>query len=438
MRAVAPTRTVYVGATSWRMSTAMSSDATHVSADAADEPEVPAPAARLRLALFLAAVGWYLPFAAVSTVLLPARLAQLDPAGKTLHLGVITGVAAVIALVANIGFGMASDRTRSRFGRRSPWIVGGALGASFALFAASLAGSVPALALSWWVFSAALNAFLAPLIAVIADRVPQRSRGTASAVYGGGLIVGQVLGSVVGSVFLADPEGGLGIVPGVIAVTGVVVVILAPDNPWTGGRPEPVALARTLSALTIRDFSWVLVGRLLLMTAVAMILGFQLFILTDYIGLGAVEAKEVLVIAGLLTGALALAATLLFGIVSDRLDRRRIPVLLAALLVAGGALIPIMVPTVAGFLVFVAIAALGYGGYQAVDTALMTDVLPSASDRARDLGILNVANAGGQTLGPALVPLVLAMAGGYPAVFGAAVVAAALAALCMLPIRLTR
>ena len=181
-------------------------------------------------------MGWYLPFAAVSTVLLPARLAQLDPAGKTLHLGVITGVAAVIALVASIGFGMASDRTRSRFGRRSPWIVGGALGASFALFAASLAGSVPALALSWWVFSAALNAFLAPLIAVIADRVPWRSQGTASAVYGSGLIVGQVLGSVVGSVFLADPEGGLGIVPGVIAVTGAVVVILAPDRPWTGGR----------------------------------------------------------------------------------------------------------------------------------------------------------------------------------------------------------
>lgn len=44
------------------------------------------------------------------------------------------------------------------------------------------------------------------------------------------------------------------------------------------------------------------------MTAVAMILGFQLFILTDYIGLGAVEAKEVLVIAGLLIGTLALAA----------------------------------------------------------------------------------------------------------------------------------
>lgn len=297
---------------------------------------------------------------------------------------------------------------------------------------------MPALALSWWVFSAALNAFLAPLIAVIADRVPRRSRGTASAVYGGGLIVGQVLGSVVGSVFLSDPEGGLGIVPGVIAVTGVIVTILAPDSPWTGDRPEPVTLAHTLSALSIRDFSWVLAGRLLLMTAVAMILGFQLFILTDYIGLGAVEAREVLVGAGLLIGALAFAATLLFGIVSDRLDRRRIPVLLAALLVAGGALIPIVAPTVAGFLVFVAIAALGYGGYQAVDTALMTEVLPSASDRARDLGILNVANAGGQALGPALVPLVLAMAGGYPAVFGAAVVAAALAALCMLPIRSTR
>ena len=48
------------------------------------------------------------------------------------------------------------------------------------------------------------------------------------------------------------------------------------------------------------------------------------------------------------------------------------------------------------------ILGIGYGVYLAVDFALITQVLPRAGDRARDLGVINIANALPQVLAPAI------------------------------------
>ena len=50
---------------------------------------------------------------------------------------------------------------------------------------------------------------------------------------------------------------------------------------------------------------------------------------------------------------------------------------------------------------FATVGGLAFGIYYAVDAALMSEVLPSSESRARDLGILNMANTGGQVLAPA-------------------------------------
>ena len=47
------------------------------------------------------------------------------------------------------------------------------------------------------------------------------------------------------------------------------------------------------------------------------------------------------------------------------------------------------------------IAGLGFGMFQAVDTALMSEVLPSAKSFAKDLGVVNIAATLPQTLAPA-------------------------------------
>ena len=57
-------------------------------------------------------------------------------------------------------------------------------------------------------------------------------------------------------------------------------------------------------------------------------------------------------------------------------------------------------PTVTSALISIGIAGLGIGTYLAVDQALMTQVLPNKADAGKDLGVLNVAQAGGQVLAP--------------------------------------
>jgi MFS family permease len=85
-----------------------------------------------------------------------------------------------------------------------------------------------------------------------------------------------------------------------------------------------------------------------------------------------------------------------------------------------------------------AILGIGYGWYLAVDQALITQVLPTAGDRARDLGVINIANSMPQVLAPVLCALFVTQLGGYPALYLATAVITLLGALAVLPIKSVR
>jgi MFS family permease len=63
------------------------------------------------------------------------------------------------------------------------------------------------------------------------------------------------------------------------------------------------------------------------------------------------------------------------------------------------------------------ILAVGFGTYTAVDFAMITQVLPEALDRAKDLGVINIANALPQVLAPGVAAVVLSAGLGYSALY---------------------
>jgi MFS family permease len=63
---------------------------------------------------------------------------------------------------------------------------------------------------------------------------------------------------------------------------------------------------------------------------------------------------------------------------------------------------------------------LGFGVYVAVDVALITQVLPAAASRARDLGVLNIANTLPQLVGPVVAATLISQVGGYRGLFAGA------------------
>ena len=69
-------------------------------------------------------------------------------------------------------------------------------------------------------------------------------------------------------------------------------------------------------------------------------------------------------------------------------------------------------PAWSGALVAAAALGIGFGAYSAVDFALLTQVLPAARDRGKDLGVLNIASSLPQVLAPVIAaPIVTGLAG---------------------------
>ncbi|MBI2244924.1 MAG: MFS transporter, partial [Nocardioides sp.] len=103
------------------------------------------------------------------------------------------------------------------------------------------------------------------------------------------------------------------------------------------------------------------------------------------------------------------------GVWSDRTGKRKVFVIwsgvvgsLASLLLAVGQTWPAAVAAAV-------LMGVGYGIYTSVDFALITQVLPGAEDRAKDLGVINIANALPQVFAPfiaAVILLVVEAAGG--------------------------
>ncbi|WP_220139790.1 MFS transporter [Nocardia huaxiensis] len=375
-------------------------------------------------------------YVGVASVLLPLQIERLDPASKVANLGLVAGVAAIFATVFNPVAGALSDRS----GRRNPWILGGGLAAIAAMALLGAMNTVLLVAIAWCLGQAVMNIYQAAITSVVPDRVPFTRRGVASAAVGLGLPVGSIIGVLVASGLSDHPRAGYFVLGVLVAVAAVVFTAGARERRMPPRQPVPLRdqAAAFLSVLRERDFRWAFIGRALLVLGYFAVTGYQLYILQDHIRLP--ESLEPEDAVAILTpiGALTMAvSTVIGGVLSDRLNRRKPFVAISSLLAAVALLIPLITPTWPGMLAFAAVNGVAFGCFMAVDTALVTMVLPRAEDAARDMGVLNVANAGPQILGPFVASAVVSV-GGYPPLFLVGGLLAILGAAAVAPIRSVR
>ena len=114
------------------------------------------------------------------------------------------------------------------------------------------------------------------------------------------------------------------------------------------------------------------------------------------------------------------ASTVVFGLWSDRLQRRKVFVTVSGVVTGVGALILALVPTWPGAIAGAVVFGIGYGVYLSVDFALCTQVLPAAQARAKDLGVINIAVALPQVFAPFVGSFLVAYAGGYVTLYAVA------------------
>ncbi len=409
-----------------------------------EEPRFTTDRVRLAVAIILGNLLWLAPFVAGISVLVPARLEIIAPDQKVAAIATLSIAGSLVALVANIMFGAFSDRTRSRMGRRTPWMILGSVVTALALYGLTVVDSVMGLVTLWCVFQFFLNAIVAPLVAIIPDRVPERLRGTFSAVYGVGSTVGSGVAGVVASRFVTDPNTGLIVAAVAVLLSGPVVALIAPDRSNKGDPKPPFDRAAILHSFSFptrncRDFYLALVGKLLFVLAMYSITGYELYILTDYFGLAAGGASAMIATVATIQTFGSLVAGMVSGPLSDKFDRRKAPVVAASLLLAVALVVLFAWKSPTAMIVFAVLGlGLAFGVFNSVDQALNYRVLPDPEVAAKDLGILNMASTGGQILGPVVMSLAITSLGGYRTGFIIASGIALLSALIVAQVRSTR
>src|SRR3954454_1572112 len=120
----------------------------------------------------LAYASLWLALLTPAIITLALRVRQLAPGNAAEPISRVLMAGAVVALVSNPIFGALSDSTRSRFGRRRPWLVGGMLCGAAALLIIARADSVPFVLVGWCLAQLAFNAVLAAMVAILPEQVP--------------------------------------------------------------------------------------------------------------------------------------------------------------------------------------------------------------------------------------------------------------------------
>ncbi len=389
--------------------------------DALAEPLVSVPRSWVAW-VTLAGLGLWAGFFGPIQVLLAQQAQLVSPGHKELVFGVVTGVGSAVSVVANPLFGALSDRTTSRFGRRVPWVVAGGLLGALALVLLAQATSVLVMALAWSLAQASLNAMFAALTATVPDLVPIRERG----VVGGWVAVSQTLGIVAG-VGIATVTGG--IAAGYYATAAAVVVLAVPYVLRSRDVVLPKAL-RPVFSLTefVRgfwisprrhpDFAWAWLTRFLVNFGNSLGTLLLYFYLQDAVGYG--DPESGVLVLTVVYAVFIVASTVVFGLWSDRLQRRKVFVTVSGVVTGVGALILALVPTWPGAIAGAVVFGIGYGVYLSVDFALCTQVLPAAQARAKDLGVINIAVALPQVFAPFVGSFLVAYAGGYVTLYAVA------------------
>lgn len=349
---------------------------------------------RFLLLYALASAGGFVAYVPFLTLLLPVKMAAAAGDARIEWLATATLLGAIAASVGNVGFGWASDVTRSR----SPWIAAGLVVTIMTYAVMHAVSSPPMIVAAMVAWQLALNMLLSPLAALAADQVPDRQKGLLGGLLGAGPPVGALAGVVVTLSAFDSEAGQIGLICGLVAT--MVVPVLVFGN--MGGRivaqmPPPQAAERRLRRI---DLALMWVARLLVQIAGSTLFGFLFYYFQSLPGEPVSSATVARASGATLIAAVPLA--LIIGRASDRLGARR-PFLIGTAIVmtiglavmAGASRLPV---AITGYALF----GCGCAIFLALHSVYAMQMLPSARHRGRDLGLFNLTNTIPSVLSPLL------------------------------------
>jgi MFS family permease len=380
---------------------------------AASIAAAPANVARLLSLLLPAALAMYANFQGIQQILVPVQVEALDPAEKIVNVALLTMLCSVTGVLGLTAGGAASDVTRSRWGRRAPWLAGMAVISAFLSITLGLRHSLAGIAVFYSGLWFTLNFYQGALLAVIPDRVPESRRNLASSTFAIAAPLGALLG--VNLAAMAPAEWGYALLTAMLAAATAAFVVFAredarPASPARQALSEAALPGRRLRvslsllrSFSARDFSLAYAFRVLMFVAQFSINNYLLYILQDHIGVENLPGGDARIAAGALNSLrtiATIAAVFLSLWFANRTDRRKLFAQAYAVGMAAAMIAPVFSPTWPGMLVFAVLGGFAMGGYATIDLTLMSSVLPDKDSAGRDLALLVMAGAAAQFVAP--------------------------------------
>ena len=251
---------------------------------------------------------------ALGSIFMPYLVGIFAPeAIKNTALGAIRSAGLVIAMLVQPAAGLLSDRSTSRFGRRRPYILIGALFDCLFLAAIALSWNYWALLIAVLLIQFSSNISHGPLQGLIPDLVPEDQRGRASAFKAimellPLILVGLTIAKIVGAGHLNAAIFVTGASLLVVTLITVIFVKETPlqEKPATPFWPPMVRVLGMLGGIAIGAVAGLLGGSLVggLTGLITLIFTEKATALSVGVGVGGAVAMIVAVVTGVWAGAL--------------------------------------------------------------------------------------------------------------------------------------
>ncbi|UUU26399.1 MFS transporter [Streptomyces sp. DSM 40750] len=343
---------------------------------------------------------------------LALRISDLAP-GREELLGYVTGVAQFVYLVVSPLIGFWSDRTRSRLGRRTPFLVVGTVLGVVALFGIAAAQTVFLVGLAWVVGMLGWSTAGQAIQNVQADRVPEEQRGRISALTSVTSQISPVIG--IGIAYaVASSTLLVFLVPGVV---GAALLLLFPLFKPEGDSRELVHTSDvTLKGLIASygfnprkypDFGWNWLGRFVFFMGLYFNTTFGTFFYAQRLDLPIREVAGVVATIGTIGVLAAAVGAIGGGFLSDKLGRRKLFTVIGSVIFVAGAVTEAFAHSLPQLVVGAVLMQLAIAAFSAVDQAIVFAVLPDRAQAGRYLAVVAFAQKIPSAIAPLIAPLII-------------------------------
>ncbi|WP_394555155.1 MFS transporter [Agromyces sp. MMS24-JH15] len=362
----------------------------------------------LMLASFGASMAMMVPLSYGIAV----RITELAP-GHEEFLGFITGIAQAVYLVISPLVGIWSDRTRSRFGRRSPFIyLGTAIGLA-GLVVIGLAPSLLVVGAGWVLGMVGWSIAGAALQTIQADKLPESQRGKVSALTGLMTQIAPVLG--IGVAYAVSSNTFLVfVVPGAIgAVLLALFPLIKPEGSSKDLAPSTQVTVRSVISsygFNIRkypDFAWNWLGRFVFFIGLYFNTTFGTFFYAQRLDMPVREVAGVVATVGMIGVLAAAIGAIAGGFLSDKLQRRRLFVMIAAVLFVVGAVVEATAWSLPQIVAGAVLMQLTIAVFATVDQAIVYAIIPERDQAGRYMAVIQFAQKIPSAVAPLLAGLVI-------------------------------